>query len=147
MPSSSPDNNSHSKEEDGSKSSISFFEKVTEMFDSVMSTKNKLMKQTSDIINCTKSQLDKLSPDKVKQRVAQASASLNNKFPYFSMLCRTHDQEIKYLPTIFVAYQTRKMGRRIFFVSTLSVYLLSSVTIYLAQYKWLSIESSSEDKK
>ena len=130
---------------DDGKNSVSFFEKVTQIYDSGISTKNKFVEQANDIIDYTKCKLDKISPDKVKQQVAQASVSLNSNFPYFAMLCRSHDQELKFLTTIAVAYQTRKFGRRIFFVSTVSAYLLSSSTIFLAQYKWLS-ETPSEKK-
>lgn len=88
--------------------------------------------------NSIKSILHRWSPNVIKKQMKENSIIINNNFPYASMLCRSHDQELKFLVTATIAYQTRKFGRRIFFFSTLSAFLLSSSAISLVQYKWLS---------
>lgn len=139
--SSSSDNQSNGKD----KATVSYFEQITQWYDAGIATKNECIKQMNDAINKTSQTLDKFSPDKVKQQLMATSIYLNHHYPYMTMLCRSHDQEIKFFTTAAVAYQTRKLGRRLFVFSTISAYLFSSSTIYLAQYKWLS-ETAVEKK-
>jgi hypothetical protein len=72
----------------------------------------------------------------VNQDLLKLSETINEKYPYPAMICRSHSELVLIASIGFAAVTTYYFGRRIFLLSTFSSYVMTSLGISIIDYKW-----------